>query len=76
MRLAKGDVTNIYQKNKQNEETIYRVNLSSLSLQDTFIQVKQRIKAVLDFVIQAENLKDTVPQVLSERFKFRKAQNN
>ena len=51
MRIAKGDVSTVYKKCKRNDETLYSVRLSSLSMQDTFIQVKQRMKAVLDFIV-------------------------
>jgi hypothetical protein len=66
MRLAKGDISQIYKKKKEENGTeLYQVNLAALSKQDTFITIKRRVKQTLDFIIQSENLRESVPNVLS-----------
>lgn len=72
MRIAKGDIKHIYQKQKsESNEEEYIVRLSSVSLQDTFIVVKHRMKASLDFIRDSEGLRDAIPDVLSEKFMFK-----
>ena len=45
MRLAKGDISQIYKKKKEENGTeLYQVNLAALSKQDTFITIKRRVK--------------------------------
>ncbi len=72
MRIAKGDISHIYRKSKsESNEEQFIVLLSAVSLQDTFIIVKQRMRAALDFIRDSEGLRDSVPDVLSEKFMFK-----
>lgn len=72
MRIAKQDLGRLYEKGIDGSEvnSAIVIKLSALSTQDTFIRIKQRIKLILDFVVQAESLND-VPNIMSEKFQFR-----
>eukprot|EP00347_Sterkiella_histriomuscorum_P017570 403348829 len=81
MRIAKGDVTQIYKilldpLSQVPGEQVYQVMLSALSRQDVFITIKHRIKQILDFIGESENLRDYIPNILSEKFQFRKSASN
>ena len=71
LRIAKGDVTHFYRKVKDTDGTeSIQVSLSSLSRQDTFIWIKERMRMALDFICQSENITD-MPSIMSEKFQFR-----
>ena len=71
MRIAKGDISKIYKKRKdENKLNEYTISLSALSRQDTFIRIKQRMRVILNFIQQSENIPD-VPSIMSEKFQFR-----
>lgn len=70
MRIAKGRVDHLYQKGKDIAgREVINISLSSLSRQDTFIQIKERMRMALDFVGESENIRD-IPNVMSEKFQF------
>jgi hypothetical protein len=66
MRIAKGDVSHIYHRlPNATQEEVFDIKLSAVSGEDAFLSVKQRIRRVLDFLKESENLSDSVPNVLS-----------
>jgi len=66
------DAKKSYQKRPMQEEgkELFNVALSVVSGQDTFMRVKERVKAILDLIKGTESIGD-MPNVMAERYVFR-----